>query len=108
MTKTPTSKPVVEIVTFRLRAGSDPQAFAAAAARLTPVLRQTGAAQTRTLSGPTDGLWTDHITWSSLDAARAAAQTVVAHPEAAEFLAMINPDGVTMRHAPVQLNTPLE
>jgi hypothetical protein len=96
--------PVAEIVTFRLIAGADPAAFTAAADGMTPFLRGTGAVLSRTLSVHADGLWTDHITWTSMQAATDAAARMMESPEAVPFLSMIDPDSVEMRHAPIQLS----
>ena len=100
---TGTSAPVAEIVTFRLIEGTEPAAFVAAAADMGPFLRSTGAMIKRTLSSDDTGLWTDHIIWTSLDAAQTAAAQMFEHPEAGPFMAMIDPNGMDMRHAPIQL-----
>lgn len=97
--------PVAEIVTFRLADGADPQTFAAAAARMTPFLESTGAMTLRTLSQDADGLWTDHIIWTSMAAAKSAAEAMMAEPAAGPFMSMIDPDSVTMRHAPILFQT---
>ncbi|MFL4470868.1 hypothetical protein ACERZ8_13605 [Tateyamaria armeniaca] len=93
-----------EIVTFRLKAGSDPQAFAKAAQDMMPFLQGTGDMIARTLSCDEGGLWTDHITWTSRAAADAAAKEMFKRPEAAPFMALIDPEGMDMRHATVHLN----
>ncbi|MEQ3707814.1 hypothetical protein [Tateyamaria sp.] len=98
-----TTNPVAEVVTFRLIEGTDPATFVAAADDMGPFLRGTGAMVKRTLSVDDTGLWTDHITWTSLDAAKAAAAQMFEQPEAQPFMAMISPEGVDMRHAPIQL-----
>lgn len=97
--------PVAEIVTFRLIDGANANEFASAANALTPFLAQTKAAGARVLSVGEDGVWTDHIQWSSLAAAKDAAARLMSLPEAAPMLAMIDPDTVTMRHAPILLAT---
>ena len=102
-TSTPAPGPVVEIVTFRLNDGTDPAAFVAAAQDMGPFLRNTGAMIARTLSSDDTGLWTDHITWTSLKAATSAAAQMFERPEAQPFMSMINPEGMDMRHAPVHL-----
>lgn len=98
-----TAEPVAEIVTFRLVEGADPAAFVAAAEAMTPFLRRSGAVLSRTLSADEDGLWIDHVTWTSMTAALAAAQTMMAQPEAGPFMALVDPDTVEMRHAPIRL-----
>lgn len=95
--------PVAEIVTFRLVDGTDPASFIAAADGMGPFLRSTGAMIKRTLSSDDSGLWTDHITWVSLDAAKSAAREMFARPEAQPVMSMIDHDSIDMRHAPIQL-----
>ena len=90
-----------EIVTFRLVEGTDTAAFLAAAEDMGPFLRSTGAMIQRTLSSDDTGLWTDHITWTSLDAAKSAAAQMFERPEAQPFMAMISPEGMDMRHATI-------
>ncbi|WP_299296712.1 hypothetical protein [uncultured Tateyamaria sp.] len=97
------SGPVSEIVTFRLIEGTSPAAFIDAADDMGPFLRSTDAMVKRTLSVDDTGLWTDHIVWTSLDAAKSAAAAMFERPEAAPFMAMIAPDGMDMRHAAIQL-----
>lgn len=96
------AEPVAEIVTFHLTKEADPVAFAKAANEMTPFLRGTGAVLSRTLSVDENGLWTDHITWSSMQAATSAAEAMMQQPEAAPFVLMISPETVQMRHAPIR------
>lgn len=99
MSKTQTA--VAEIVTFRLIEGADPSAFVAAARALEPKLLVTGEAKARVLSCDDSGLWTDHIIWTSLEVAKATAETIMSDPLAAPMMRMIDPDHVTLRHAPI-------
>jgi hypothetical protein len=88
----------LETVTFRLRPGVDPAAFlAAAAATAGPVSRQPGFRDRRLVRGD-DGRWTDLVAWSDLTAARAAAQAIMAEPAFGPFVALIDPEGMEMRH----------
>lgn len=103
-----TTPTVAEIVTFRLKDGCDPQAFAKAAEGMTPFLRGTGAMISRTLSTDDDGLWTEFITWTSRDAAEAAAKAIFDRPEAGPFMAMIDQTDMSMRHAEISLYLPPE
>jgi hypothetical protein len=98
----PMAEPVAEIVTFRLAEGADPAAFAKAADGMTPYLQGTGAVLSRTLSVDEDGIWTDHITWTSLQAATSAAEKMMQAPQAMPFMQMIAADTVQMRHAPIR------
>lgn len=100
--------PIAEIVTFRLAAGTDVDTFTKAAEAMMPFLRSTGAMTGRILSCDPDGTWTDHITWTSLEAAKSAAKEMFDRPEAAPFMQMINPENMSMRHAPILFQTQME
>lgn len=97
---------VAEIVTFRLKPGADPDAFSRAAEAMTPFLRSTGAMLSRSLSADETGLWTDHITWTSMQAAQDTAKAMFERPEAGPFMEMIDPADMVMRHAHLQLYLP--
>jgi len=102
------NSPVAEIVTFRLITGTDPDAFAKAAQDMMPFLHGTGSMTGRVLSCDPDGTWTDHITWTSLEAAKSAASQMFERPEAGPFMQMIDPEAMSMRHAPILMQTQLE
>ncbi len=99
---------VAEIVTFRLNSGADPQTFTNAAKAMMPFLNSTKAMTGRILSCDSDGTWTDHITWTSLEAAKSAAQEMFERPEAAPFMQMIDPTGMSMHHAPILFQIQME
>ena len=103
-----TTPTVAEIVTFRLKDGCDPQAFAKAAEGMTPFLRSTGAMISRTLSADDDGLWTEFITWTSKEDALAAAKAMFARPEAGPVMEMIDQSDLSLRHAEISLYLPPE
>lgn len=92
-----------EIVTFRLIDGADPLAFTRAAAAMEPFLRDTGGMIRRDLSVDADGLWTDHILWTSAATAKAAAAAIMEDPAAGPFMSMIDGPSAVMRHAQVHL-----
>ena len=92
---------IAEIVTFQLKAGSDPTAFVYAARAIEPMLRASEDVVSRTLSRGEDGIWTDHIIWTSLAAATTAANAMMSDPIAAPMMQMIDPEHVQMRHAPI-------
>ena len=93
---------IAEIVRFRLKPGSDPAQFAAAAGAIDGLLQGSGAVLARTLSEDQDGTWTDHILWTDLPSARAMAQKVMADPLAAPMMDMIAPEGLQLHHAEVR------
>lgn len=99
MSKTPST--VAEIVTFRLIEGADPAAFVRAARALEPMLSTTQSVLSRCLSCDAAGTWTDHIIWTSMQAAKTTAEAMMADPAAGPMMQMIDPDQVTRRHAPV-------
>ena len=92
---------IAEIVTFRLRPGTDEARFLAdARATDRPVAALPGFLS-RSLSRDDSGLWTDYVEWTDLASATAAAKAVMGLPEFGPFIAAIDPDGMVMRHAPV-------
>lgn len=93
--------PVLEIVTFRLGAGATDRAFLdTAKATAAPLQAQPGFIS-RNLTRSEDGIWTDHVLWSSMAAAMAGAETMMAEPAFGPFMALIDAPSVTMRHEPV-------
>jgi hypothetical protein len=46
-----------------------------------------------------DGTWTDIVTWAGLAEAEAAAQAVMAEPEFAPFVALIDMESLSMSHS---------
>lgn len=100
--------PVAEIVTFHLIQGATSDTFTKAAEAMMPFLNSTGAMTGRVLSCDPEGLWTDHLTWTSLAAAQSAAKSMFERAEAAPFMQMIDPATMSMRHAPILLQTQME
>jgi hypothetical protein len=90
--------PVMELVTFRLVPGVADTAFLAAARGTEAPLRKRPGFLSRSLTRGSDGLWTDHVLWSSLPEAMAAAEAMMAEPAFAPFMAAIDGATVTMRH----------
>ena len=92
------NQPVLEIVTYRLKAGEDTAAHIAAARRTAQFLEETGAVLYRALTVDDDGLWTDVIRWTSRDAAKAAEAEAMTRPEFGAFFGAIDEASVSMRH----------
>ena len=92
-----------EIVTFRLLPGHDADTCAKAAADMDAFFADVGGMIRRALSVDANGLWTDHILWTSMQAAEHAAAQVMSPPDAAPFMTMIDPGSVQMRHATVHM-----
>ena len=57
----------------------------------------------RTLSVDAAGLWTDHILWTSAQAAKDAEALAMQRPEFGAFFGGMDEASVTLRHAPVML-----
>ena len=93
-----TAGPVAEIVTFRLAAGVGDATFLEAARATGPLLAAEPGFLSRRLSKGDDGAWTDHVAWTSLAEAQAAAARVMKAPAAAPFLMAIDPASIVMRH----------
>jgi len=92
---------VLEIVTFRLGDGATNRAFLdAAKATAAPLQAQPGFIS-RNLTRSEDGTWTDHVLWSSMGAALAGAEAMMAEPAFGPFMSLIDAPTVTMRHEPV-------
>lgn len=93
---------VMEIVSFRLKTGTDTEAFRQAAQAIDALLSYRGTAVSRSLVVDDDDVWTDMIEWTSMDEAKAAAEELVKDPLFAPLGAMIDETTINMRHAPVQ------
>ena len=94
--------PIAELVTFRLKDDASTEAFVTAATGIQPFLDSTKAVLSRTLSRDDDGLWTDHITWTSLELAKSTAESMMQRPEAGPMMSLIDPDSVSLRYAEIQ------
>jgi hypothetical protein len=97
----PAAGPVLEIVSFRLVAGTTDAAFLAAAKGTATALQAQPGFVRRSLTRAEDGIWTDHVLWSSQPAAMSAAEAMMAEPAFAPFMALIDGPTVQMRHEPV-------
>ncbi len=95
--------PVLEVVTFRLLAEAKDAAFLTAAEATASPLRSQPGFLSRSLTRTPDGVWTDHVLWSSQATADAGAVAMMAEPAFAPFMALIDGPSVTMRHDPVVL-----
>lgn len=94
-------QPVAEIVTYRLSDGVSVQDHLDAARATRAFLTQTGAVVRRTLSVDESGLWTDHIIWTSLEAAKETEAQAMQRPEFGRFFSGMDDTSVTLRHAPI-------
>lgn len=94
---------VIEYVTFTLVPGADETAFLAAAKGTEGLVRRQPGFLSRQLSKGPDGRWTDAVTWASMAEAEAAPQAVMADPDFAPFMALIDGPSAMMRHEELAL-----
>ncbi len=94
---------VIEYVTFALVPGTTDAAFLAAARGTEALIRRQPGFLSRRLSRGPDGHWTDAVTWETLIRAEAAAQAVMADPDFAPFMALIDGPSAQMRHEELAL-----
>ncbi|WP_298841960.1 hypothetical protein [uncultured Roseobacter sp.] len=95
------ASPVAEIVTYRVKQGVSTDALLDAARATEPFLASTGAVLSRSLSRDDDGLWTDYILWTSLEAAKATEAKAMERSEFQTFFAMMEEESTQLRHARV-------
>ncbi len=88
----------VEAALFRSKPGTDREAFLAAAEAVTEDLRGMPGYLDRELSEDDDGQWLDLVHWASLDAAQRAADSILQAPRSRPFMAMLDPESITLLH----------
>jgi hypothetical protein len=90
---------IVEVSQFRLVAGTDENAFLAAAEQTqSEFLGQQHGFVGRDLLRADDGTWMDIVRFRDAESARAAFVAFARHPGAAPFESMLDPDSVMMTH----------
>ncbi len=93
---------IAEIVTFTLIAGSDPVAFLEAAKGTDVFVQSQAGFVRRHLSQNENGMWTDYVLWTDMDAAKTAAAAAMTHPSFEPLVVMIDMDSFSMRHETVR------
>ncbi|NKX44694.1 hypothetical protein [Roseicyclus persicicus] len=88
---------VIENVRFRLAPGTAVDSFLEANRAVEAWLAEQPGFVARTLSEGADGEWLDHVEWTGMAAAEAAASAMMTEPRLAPFGQAIAP-GVEMRH----------
>ena len=92
---------IAEIVTYRLKDGITIAEAVQAAQGTEEFLRGTEAVVSRTLSLDENGVWTDFILWTSLEAAKATEAQAMERPEFTHFFAMMAEQTTELRYAKV-------
>jgi hypothetical protein len=96
--KNTVSKNVIEIVIFKLVPGSSEADFLKAVETTNLFLSKQPGFLVRRLSRGDDGRYMDHVEWTSLAEAKAAAESSMNQPQLMPFLNMIDPASMTMQH----------
>ena len=89
---------VIELLTFRLRAGRDAESFQEGIAASMEFLQRQHGFRGRRLGRTGNGSWADEIEWADMPAARAAAAAFLADATLAPFIAAIEPMSVRLEH----------
>ncbi|MCX6865674.1 MAG: hypothetical protein NTV46_05535 [Verrucomicrobia bacterium] len=93
------TKYVTELVLFKTISTVDEASFYSAVEVSTDLLRTCGGFIARHLTKAAgSGEWIDVVLWSDLASAHSAADRFMTAPEAATFMACIDPSTVQMRH----------
>ena len=92
---------VVETVLFRLTSGVSDGEFERAARTSSKYVEGCEGFIARRLSRAADGTWVEHIEWSDMDAARAAAAGIGESPDMKAFVTAIDGESVKMIHSNV-------
>ena len=92
--------PTLERVQFHLKPGVTDAAFLAEAEAVSAWAQVQPGFGYRTLVKDDDGLWSDLLFWTSLEAAKTAAKAITNIPQAKPFLSMIDGATVQMAHLP--------
>lgn len=93
----------LEIVTFQTHQNVTAEAVLRAAEGMLPWLKTIPGFLSRHLARSEDGKWVDCVGWDSKANALAAAESIMTAPGAADFMAMIEPGSIVMRHYQVML-----
>ncbi len=103
MTKNTTE--VVEIAQFKLSSDASAESVRGSASEVDAWLRAQPGFVSRTLMGPDDdGRYLDLVRWRSSSEAKEAGERFVAAAETCEFMGLIDPASVEMRHLPILLD----
>ncbi|MEP9351428.1 hypothetical protein [Xanthobacter sp. KR7-225] len=89
---------IIEIVHFRLNAGSSEEEFLVEAEKASQFLKSRQGFVRRHLSMGGDGVWIDHVEWTDIEAARAAAGAFMKVPALGAFIAAIDASSAVMGH----------
>ncbi|HEX8597353.1 MAG TPA: hypothetical protein VF952_02445 [Chloroflexia bacterium] len=88
----------LEAALFRLKAGTDEEAFLMASDGTMTALKGYSGFIRREVLKSDDGQWLDLIYWHSLEEAMSAAEQIISDPTCHPFLEMLDMGSITMLH----------
>ncbi|GAA0476037.1 hypothetical protein GCM10009096_17220 [Parasphingorhabdus litoris] len=94
---------VIECVIFRLTEGTDQAAFHEKANLMSEWVKEQPGFVARNLSCTEEGEWIEHIEWTSMEAAKAAANLIGKDEKSRPFVSVIDGPSVSMRHAALKI-----
>lgn len=94
---------VIECVIFRLDEGSDQTDFLDKAHLMSEWVKDQPGFVSRNLSCTDEGEWIEHIEWTSMEAAKTAADLIGEDEKSRPFATAIDGPSVTMRHATLKI-----
>lgn len=97
------SKNVIETVTFKLNQGISREDFVAAAKEMNAWVASRPGFVHRRLSCTDDGTWIEHIQWTDMASAKAAAAEIGNAPTNANALSAINGPSVQLVHSELEV-----
>ncbi|SDZ40054.1 hypothetical protein SAMN05444004_11322 [Jannaschia faecimaris] len=97
-------KHIIETVMFKLNEGVTREDFAQAAQSMSAYVTGCAGFIARRLSCEEDGTWIEHIEWTDMDAAKAAAAGLGTDPGNAECLSAIDGSSVKMSHSELEIS----
>lgn len=89
---------VIEAVTFKLAKGISDNDFLATQPSVEKFLQTCEGFINRRLSSGEDGLWLDHIEWTSMEAAKAASDIFMQQESLKPFMHAMDMSSVAMHH----------
>lgn len=98
------SEHVIETVIFRLADGVSEEQFLEAAEQATKFMTMCPGFQRRRLSCEENGTWIEHVEWTSMKEAKAAAASIGRNDYAQAFLRAIDGPSVKISHAKLKVS----
>jgi len=95
---------VIEIVTFKLAKGISEAEFLATLPAVNAFITACDGFIARRLSKDDDGLWTDHLEWTDMAAAKAASDQFPQQQGLGPFMTAMDMQSVKMSHNHLQLS----